>query len=227
MTAAVSGGKLKRVRPMLLPVVLSLFVLSACAAGNKLYIPGEIARPPFSGPPPEGKPLAAVSDFSYALPEEGVGVIGRDFDRARPIVWAGQPGKSMADLVSGALGELGVPTVRGVASAPTPRNIPFRITGIVRRFEMNVHRRGVVKVTSEAVVSVSVAVTGAGMPAPWETTVTSSASMEDVFPNPEELQRVLQTAANTAANEAVRRMKESGLVDAFRAGGGGGSGTAR
>jgi len=54
----------------------------------------------------ERAPQAVIVDFSYAAAPNGV--VGRDFDRARPIAWNGEPGKAMADLVAGVLGERGL-----------------------------------------------------------------------------------------------------------------------
>jgi hypothetical protein len=219
----------KRLCHMLLPFVCSLFLLSACAPGSKLHIPGDLARPPFSGPRPAGPPRIAVADFSYApAGAEGPDVIGRDYDRVRAVVWKGQPGRAMADLVAGALSEQGVPTVRVKAGEPAPENVPLLVSGTVRRFEVNARRRDVLKVFSEAIVTLSVSVTGAGASAPWEGSVTSSTTLQDIFPIPEDLQQALLSAANTAADEAARRIRESGASPAaFPAAGKGGDGTSR
>jgi hypothetical protein len=227
MPAAVSGGNVKRARLMLAVFVCPLLVLSACGPGNQLRIPGDIARPPFSGPPPAGTSRASVADFTYTPGADGPEVIGRDYDRARHIVWKGHPGKAVADLVAGALSERGIPTVRRKADDPASDNVPYLVSGAVRLFEVNVHRHGVLKINAEAVVSLSITVTGTGLPAPWETLVTSTTQLQDIFPIPEELQRALESAANTAADEAVRRLRESGAAGAFPGGGAGGDGTSR
>ena len=218
---------MKPARLLLAVFVCPLLVLSACAPGNQLRVPGDLARPPVSGPPPAGPPQAAVADFAYTPMAEGPEVIGRDYDRARQIVWKGHPGKTVADLVAGALSERGVPTVRRKAGDPASDNVPYQVSGAVRRFEVNVHRHGVLKINAEAVVTLSITVSGTGVPAPWETSVTSTTQMQDLFPIPEELQRALESAANTAADEAVRRLRESGAAGAFSGGGAGGDGTSR
>ncbi len=218
---------MKRSPHRLLPVVCSLFVLAACAPGNMLHVPGDIARPPFSGPRPAGPPRVAVEDFAYTAAPEGPDVIGRDYDRARLVVWKGHPGGTMADLVAGALSEQGVPAVRVKAGEAAPENVPLRISGTVRRFEVNARRHAVLKVFSEATVSLSVSVSGGEAPVPWEGSVTSSTTLQDIFPIPEDLQAALLSAANTAAEEAVRRIRESGTAPVFPAAGQGGDGTSR
>jgi hypothetical protein len=199
----------KRAIRTLLLFVGPCLVLSACA-GSQLHIPGDLARPARAVAPAAGAPQAVVADFSYAAAPDGV--LGRDFDRVRPIVWKGQPGKAMADLIAGALGESGVAVVRGGAGDPGAGGVPVRITGVVRRFEVNTRRAGGVTVTTEATVSVTLTAEGPGLSGPSEHTVTSSASLADVFVTPDELRAALMSAANAVAEEAARKLLEAKVV---------------
>jgi hypothetical protein len=193
----------------LLVAVFPLLILASCAPG-RLYVPGDLSRP---ARPPEaapGAPQAAVVDFSYAATEPEV--IGRDFDQVRPILWKGQPGKAMADLVSRVLAEKGVPSVRAASDADVPADVPVRVGGTVRRFEVNARRSGGVTVVVEATVSLTVSAAGGSFPPMWESTVTSSSSAKDVFVTPEGLRDVLLTSANAAAEEAARRLLDVGAT---------------
>lgn len=183
-------------------------LLSACAAGSRLHLPGELARPARHVAPPTGAPQAAVVDFSYTAPPDGV--LGRDFDHARPIVWKGEPGKAMADLVAGVLAESGVAAVRRGTGASAGDGVPVRIFGAVRRFEVNSRRAGTVNVITEATVSMTVTAEGPGLPVPSEQSVTSSTSLSDLFVTPDGLREALMSAANAAAEEAARKLLEAG-----------------
>jgi hypothetical protein len=200
----------KRAFRTLLLFVGPCLVLSACAAGSSLHVPGDLARPPRAVAPAAGAPQAVVADFSYAAAPDGV--LGRDFDRVRPIVWKGQPGKAMADLIAGALGESGVAAVRGGADGPGAGGVPVRISGVVRRFEVNTRRTGGVTVTTEATVSVTLTAEGPGLSGPSEHTVTSSASLDDLFVTPDDLREALMSAANAVAEEAARKLLEAKVV---------------
>lgn len=186
-----------------------LLILSACAAGSRLHVPGDLSRPARSVAPVAGAPQAAVVDFSYAAAPDGV--LGRDFDRARPIVWKGDPGKAMADLVAGVLVEGGVAAVRRGADASAADGVPVRISGVVRRFEVNARRTGTVSAVTEATVSMTVTAEGPGLSRSSEQSVTSSASLSDLFVTPDGLREVLMSTANASAEEAVRRLLEAGV----------------
>ena len=181
---------MKRALRTLLSIVGPCLVLSACAAGSTMYIPGDLARPARAAAPAAGAPLAVVADFAYAASPDNV--IGRDFDRVRPIVWRGEPGKAMADLVAGVLVD------RGVAA--------------VRRFEVNSRRVGNLSVVTEATVSLTVTAEGPGLSGPSERTVTSSASISDLFVTPDGLREVLVSTANAVAEEAARKLLEAKVV---------------
>lgn len=187
-----------------LSLALLLSVLAACAIGNRLYIPGELARPGGAPKVPAGPPRVAVLDFAYDTVEPGV--VGRDYDHVRPIDWKGEPGKAMADLVAGVLAEKGVAVVRAAAEGPSLENVPVRVAGHVNRFEVNARRKGTVKIVTEAAVSLSLTVSGGELSSPVSSTVTSSNSMEDAFVTPEGAREVLFASANAAAEEAARRL---------------------
>jgi hypothetical protein len=201
---------MKRAFRTLLLFVGPCLVLSACAAGSSLHVPGDLARPARAGAPAAGAPQAVVVDFSYAAAPDGV--IGRDFDRVRPIVWKGEPGKAMADLVAGVLGESGVVAVRRGADARGAEAVPVRIFGVVRRFEVNARRTGELSVVTEATVSLTVTAEGPGLSGPSEQTVTSSTSLSDLFVTPDDLREALMATANAVAEEAARKLLEAKVV---------------
>jgi hypothetical protein len=211
----------------LFPALLPLLFLAACASGNRLYVPGDLTRPPGSPKRAEGYPQVAVFDFSYSSPTGIPDVVGRDYDQARQIVWKGDPGKAMADLVANVLGERGIPAVRVKADTPDSGVIPYKVSGAVPRFEVNARREGVVSVLVEASVSLAVSVSGPAVSRPWEATVTSGTTVQDMFPVPEDLRKALLSAANSAAEEAVRRLREGGVGAAPSPEGKGGDGTTK
>jgi hypothetical protein len=200
----------KRAFRTLLLFVGPCLVLSACAMGTSLHVPGELTRPARAVAPAPGAPQAVIVDFSYAAAPDGV--IGRDFDRARPIVWKGAPGKAMADLVAGVLGESGVAAVRRGANAQGAETFPVRISGVVRRFEVNARRTGDLSVATEATVSLIVTAEGPGLSGPSEQTVTSSTSLSDLFVTPDDLREALMSTANAVAEEAARKLLEAKVV---------------
>ena len=201
---------MKRPFRTLLLFVCPCLILSACATGSTLHVPGNLTRPPRAVAPVAGAPQAVIADFSYAA--VGEGVIGRDFDRARPIVWKGEPGKTMADLVAGVLGERGVATIRGGADAQGTEALPVRISGVVHRFEVNSRRTANFTVSTEAVVTLTVTVEGPGTSGPMEKTVTSSTSLSDFLPTPDDLRTALLSTANTVAEETARILLEAKVV---------------
>ncbi len=222
-----SANMVSRMFQKLLPTLLALVLLAACAPGSRLHVPGGLSRPAGSAPPADGYPQVAVADFSYSGPLEAPDVIGRDYDQVRQIAWKGDPGKTMADLVASVLSERGIPAIRVKAATASSGNVPFLVSGAVRRFEVNARRGGVLKVLTEATVTLTLSVSGPGVSRPWETTVTSGTTVQDVFPVPEDLRKALQAAANSAAEEAVRRLQEGGVAAAPPPEGKGGNGTAK
>jgi len=200
----------KRAFRTLLLFVCPCLVLSACAAGSSLYVPGNLTRPAGAVAPAAGAAQAVVVDFSFAAAPDGV--VGRDYDRVRPIVWKGEPGKAMADLVAAVLRERGVAAVRRGADAQGGGEVPVRISGVVRRFEVNARRTGNLTVVTEATVSLTITAEGPGVSRPLEETVTSSASFKDLFVTPDGLREALLSTANTAAEEAARKLLEAKVV---------------
>jgi hypothetical protein len=200
----------KRAFRTLLLFVGPCLILSACGAGSTLHVPGDLTRPARAVAPRAGAPQAVIADFSYAAAPNGV--VGRDFDRARPIAWNGEPGKAMADLVAGVLGERGVATVRQGADAQGAEAPPVRIFGVLRRFDVNSRRTGGFTVITEAIVSLTITVNGPGLSGPMEKTVTSSASLSDFFVTPDDIREALMSTANTVAEEAARTLLEAKVV---------------
>ena len=186
-----------------------LFVLAACSIGSRLHISGELSGPAGTGSP-GAAPQAVVLDFAYAAGEPGV--VGRDFDNVRPIEWKGNPGKAMADRVASILAEGGVAVVRAAAESPSLDSVPVRISGNVLRFEVNVRRKGSVKVLNEAAVSLTVTAQGGSLSAPVSFAATGTNSMEDVFVTPDGAREVLFSSANAAAAEVARRILQAGVV---------------
>ena len=200
----------KRACRTLLLFVCPCLILSACAAGSTLHVPGDLTRPARAVAPRGGAPQAMITDFSYAAAPNGV--VGRDFDRARTIAWNGEPGKAMADLVAAVLGERGVATVRKGADAQGAETVPVRISGVLRRFEVNTRRTGAFKVSTEATVSLTIMVESPGISGPLEKTVTSSTSLPDFIVTPDDIREALISAANTVAEEAARTLIEAKVV---------------
>ena len=200
----------KRACRTLLLFVCPCLILSACAAGSTLHVPGDMNRPARAVAPRGGAPQVMIADFSYAAAPNGV--VGRDFDRARTIAWNGEPGKAMADLVAAVLGERGVATVRKGADAQGAETVPVRISGELRRFEVNTRRTGAFKVSTEATVSLTIMVESPGISVPLERTVTSSTSLPDFLVTPDDIREALISAANTVAEEAARTLIEAKVV---------------
>lgn len=200
----------KRAFRTLLLFVCPCLILSACAAGSTLHVPGDLTRPARPVAPKGGAPQAVIEDFSFVAAPYNV--IGRDFDRARTIAWNGEPGKAMADLVAAVLGERGVATVRQGADAQGAETAPVRISGVLRRFEVNTRRTGNFTVTTEANVSLTITVQGPGLSGPLEKTVTSGASLPDLFVTPDDIREALLSTANTVAEEAARTLLEAKVV---------------
>jgi hypothetical protein len=200
----------KRAFRTLLLFVCPCLILSACAAGSTLHVPGDLTRPGRAVAPRAGAPQAVIADFAFAAAPDGA--IGRDYDRARTIAWNGAPGKAMADLVAVVLGERGVATIRQGDDPRGAVSVPLRISGVVRRFEVNTRRTGNLTVVTEAVVNLAITVEGPGLSGPMEKTVTSSGSLSDLFVTPDDIREALMSTANTVAEEAARTLLEAKVV---------------
>jgi hypothetical protein len=201
---------MKRAYRTVLLFVCPCLILSACGAGSTLHVPGNLTRPAPAVAAKARAPQAMIADFAFVAAPYGV--IGRDFDRARTIAWNGEPGKAMADLVAGVLEERGVATVREGADAQGAGTVPVRISGVLRRFEVNSRRTGPFTVTTEAVVSLTMTVEGPGLSGPLERTVTSNASLPDFIVTPDDLREALMSTATTVAEEAARTLLEAKVV---------------
>lgn len=189
--------------------------LYGCAPANVLTIPKDLSREaaPAASRTAEGAAVA-VLDFSWSGPPSGE--IGRDFDLVRPIVWTGNPGKSIADLIAGALAEKGIVAVRVAGEADAPPDVPAKVWGSLDEFRVNVKRVGMVKVEEEAVATLKVQGVSPGVPEGWSTKVSSSYMDDYPYVTPYVVYDTLNAAANAAADEAVRRLLEAGVVSAPR-----------
>ncbi|MCL1926233.1 MAG: hypothetical protein FWF95_03735 [Syntrophorhabdaceae bacterium] len=192
-------------------------VFAGCGPANQLLIPDGISRPPVVDPPvPELSGIkVAVMDFSYT-PTDEPKVIGRDYDRARQIVWEGDPGSLMAGLVADALSERGVPVSRLKPGDPVTDDFSSVIKGTVRRFGVDIRRRNIVNVYIDTTIELAISVSGRSVPVPWETSVSSNAVTQEVFPLPDNIREALSSAANSAADEAARRLREKGVAGTSR-----------
>jgi len=200
----------KRAFRTLLLLVGPCLILSACATGSTLHVPGELTRPAGDVVPTARAPQAVIADFSFTA--VGEGVVGRDYDRARTILWSGEPGKAMADLVAAVLGERGVATVRQRADGKVAETAPVRVSGVLRRFEVNSRRIANFTVSTEANVTLTVTVEGTGISGQLEKTIASSASLSDLFVTPGDIREALLSTANTVAEEAARTLIEAKVV---------------
>jgi len=184
--------------------------LTGCVTGNVLTIPRELSREAAPVPPAAEAPAVAVLDFSWA--GSPTGEIGRDYDHARTIVWTGDTGKQMADLVAGALTEKGIAAVRVAGEADVPAGVPARVWGSVEEFRVNVKRVGTIKVEEEATTTLKIQGAGPGAAPGWASTVSSTYKDDYPYVTPYVVYDALNAAANDAADEAVRRLLEAGVV---------------
>jgi hypothetical protein len=197
-------------RLAILPVCILWFAIYGCAGGNTLSLPDGLGRPSSkSVPKPEGTPKAAVVDFSWDVRKTE---IGRDYDGVRAIVWNGNPGKSMADLVAEVLDENNIPSARFARETDIPPGIPVKIGGRVEEFRVDAKRTRGVAVEIDSSITLKLDGTGPGAPRGWGSTVSSSYKYpEPVFIIPGDVLHVLNQAANDAAEESVRQMIRAGL----------------
>ncbi len=202
-------------------VVRALFILasaiavSGCVTGKVLYLPGDLARPAEAGAKggTGGFPVVAVVDFDFAgdPPHE----IGRDFDHARAIVWKGDPGKAIPDLVAGVLNEKGMRAIRVPAGGAIPGEAVARVWGRVDEFRVEARKTGSMRMKVKLSASVSVTVFGSGGNAPpgWNSSVSSDYMAEDpFFVTPDGIRETVNGAANAVAEEAVRKLVAAGVI---------------
>lgn len=202
--------------------LLLCVVIGGCATGNALTVHDPPSRPAAKAVPRvEGAPAVVVLDFSWE--ENPSSEIGRDFDNVRPIVWKGNPGKMLADLVAGVLAEKGIPAVRAAGEADIPGGVSTRVQGRVEEFRVNVRRTGMVMTEIDAVAAVKLEGSGPGAPSGWSTSVNSTYKYtEPLFAMSGDVLHAVNRASNAVAEEGVRRLMESGLVAAPPSAGAGG-----
>jgi len=203
-----------RIRVLLIPAALLFLSGGGCVTGKILYLPGEFSRPATGLPAavPEG-PEVAVLDFAYAgtPPYE----IGRDFDHARSIVWKGDPGKAMADLVADVLAERGVPAVRVASESDLSRAVAARVWGRVDELRVSAKKTGSLRLTVEVEASVTATLyaAGGGAPPGWSSNLSSDfVSNEPLFVTAASVHAVVDGAASAVAEEAVKRLIAAGVV---------------
>ena len=208
------GLKVNGFRVVKVFLVLAAFVGgSGCVTGKVLTLPGDLARPETRGAAQTtaAGPAVAVLDFTF----EGAPTheIGRDFDHARAIVWKGNPGKAMPDLIAGVLNEKGFRAVRVSSGAEVPADAVARVWGSVDKFRVETRRKSKIKVESAASVTLTVYGTGESAPPNWNTTVVSDYWTEDpFFVTPEGVRDAVNGAANAVAEETVRRLVAVGVI---------------
>lgn len=208
--------RMKKTRRLVsfLPLLLLGMVMYGCATGNVLSLPDGPSRPAAKAVvKAEGVPKVAVIDFSWT--ETPTSEIGRDYDNVRSIVWKGNPGKAVADLIAGILAEKGIPAVRAAKEADVHDGFSTKIWGNVKEFRVNAKRIGLVLVEIEAVTALKVQGSGPGASAGWATDLTSSYRYpEPLFFLSGDVLHAVNRAANDAAEEAVRQLMEAGVIAA-------------
>lgn len=198
-----------------LPVFCLWMAVCGCATGKTIALPDGPSRPAAKeASKPEGSPKVAVIDFSYEANPSSE--IGRDFDNVRSIVWNGNPGKTMADLIAGVLAEKGIPTARVATEGEVPAGVSVKVRGRVADFRVNAKRAGLGAVVEiDANTSLKIEASGPDVPPGWNTTVTSSYKYpEPLFIMSGDLLHALNRAANDVAEEGVRQMLKSGVIAA-------------
>jgi len=210
------GLKVNRFRVVRVFLALAVFVGgSGCVTGKVLTLPGDLARPETRGAAQAtaAGPAVAVLDFTFTgAPSHE---IGRDFDHARAIVWKGDPGKTMPDLIAGVLNEKGFHAVRVASGEAVPADAIARVWGAVDKFRVEARKTGSLRLTVELAASVSLTVYGTGGSAPpdWNSTVVSDYWTQDpFFVTPDGVRDAVNGAANAVAEETVRKLVAAGVI---------------
>lgn len=203
-----------RVVRVILTLALGLGV-SGCVTGKDLHLPGELSRPGTGGAEQGtvGSPTVAVLDFHYA--GDPSHEIGRDFDHARTIVWKGDPGKAIPDLIADVLAEKGLHAVRVPAGQAIPADAVARVWGRVDKFRVEARKTGSLRMTAKLASSVSVTVFGSGGSASpgWSSAVASDYWVEDpFFITPDGIRDAVNGAANAVAEETVSKLVAAGVI---------------
>ena len=192
-------------------LALLLAVAAGCASGRPLSLSGSLVPPEKPVSSDNVLPRVAVVDFEFSAPENEA--IGRDYDNVRPIQWKGSPGPVVADLVAASLIGRGVPVVRVQMAGHVPAGVLVTVRGRVDLFRVDAKRIHSFRIESVAQVGMTVYAEGEGVPAGWSSGPVSSEvwSSEPFFVTPVGVREALASAAEGAADEAVRSlMKLSG-----------------
>ena len=210
------GITVKPIRAVQVVLALALSLgVSGCVTGKVLHLPGELARPGKGGTEqgPVGFSTVAVLDFNFAgtPPYE----IGRDFNHARAIVWKGDPGKAIPDLIADVLNEKGLRAVRVPVGGAIPADAVARVWGSVDKFRVEAKKAGSLRMKVEYAASVSVTVFGSGgsVPPGWSSSVASDYRAEDpFFVTPDGIRDAMNGAANALAEETVGKLVAAGVI---------------
>lgn len=194
--------------------VLILLVAGGCVTGKVLTMPGDLARPGGREAAAQAaSPSVAVLDFAWDAPASRE--IGRDFYSVRPIVWKGEPGKAMADLVAAVLNEKGIPAIRVAGEAGAIPDAMIRVSGRVEEFHVDGKRIDLFRAENAARIVLSVSAAAPGTAEAWTTHLVSDARDQEAFlVTPDGVLTAMSGAANAAAEEAVRRLIASGRLPA-------------
>lgn len=195
-------------------IIVFILAVCGCATGNVITLSEDGPSRPAANEVPKvaGSPKVAIMDFSWD-PNPSF-EIGRDFDNVRSIVWKGNPGKSIADLMAGVLAEQGIPAVRAAREENVPEGVPARVWGRVEEFQVNAKRAGMgTYVDIESNISLKLEGSAQNVPAGWNTTVnTSYRHPEPLFLMSGDILHVVNRASNELAEEAVRQLIKAGFT---------------
>ncbi|MBF8260306.1 MAG: hypothetical protein HW377_2680 [Actinobacteria bacterium] len=187
----------------ILPALLLAVGMLGCVTGKVLTLSDGLTRPASNNAMTKTKgsaPSVAVLDFAWEMNPSSE--IGRDYDHVRSIAWEGNPGK-------------GISAVRAAGESGMPPDVPSKVWGRVETFRVDVKRSRMVTVDIEAVSVVKIHGSGPGAPAGWNTSVSyTSGYTEPMFVTADDVLRAVNRAANTVAEEGVRRLMEAGVVPA-------------
>jgi len=211
---ALTLGRIRRLLSFI-PAILLAVGMWGCVTGKVLTLSDGLTRPsPDAMTKTKGSaPAVAVLDFAWEMNPSSE--IGRDYDHVRSIVWEGNPGKAMADLVAAVLSEKGISAVRAADESGMPPDVPSKVWGRVEKFRVDVKRSKMVTVDIEAVSAVKIQGSGPGAPPGWNTSVSyTSENTEPMFVMSGEVLQAINRAANAVAEEGVRRLMEAGVITA-------------
>jgi hypothetical protein len=187
-------------------LALLLAAAAGCATGRPISLSGRLASPGRAIAVDNVLPRVAVVDFDYAGPADGV--IGRDYDNVRPILWKGSPGPAVADLVAASLTERGVPVVRVAMAGHVPGGVLVTVRGNVGPFRVDAKRIQSVKTESVALVGLTVFAEGDAVDPGWSSGPLTAEvwSSEPFFVTPDGVRDAVKSAAEAVADEAARSL---------------------